>query len=420
MERNLDNIDFERVAKEERKTRHDVVAHLHVFAECCPKAGSIIHHGATSCYVKDNTELIVMRDGLDILIPKLARCISRLSSFADKHKHLPTLGYTHFQPAQLTTVGKRACLWAGDLLMDLHNFERLRNDMRFRGVKGTTGTQASFLDIFGGDHEKVEELDKRVTELAGFKSAFIVTGQIYSRKLDLEILSSLAGLGASVHKICTDIRLLASHKELEEPFEKDQVGSSAMPYKRNPMRCERCCGIARHLMALASNGLQTEAVQWLERTLDDSANRRISHAEAFLSADILLETLQNISEGLVVYPKVIEKRIRDELPFMISESIIVEMVKRGNDRQECHEAIRVLSQQSGNVVKLEGGVNDLIERIRGSHFFSPIHDIIEVMLNPKHYIGRAPQQVERFLQEEVSPSLLQYKEVLQGRKELAV
>jgi adenylosuccinate lyase len=277
---------------------------VHTFGHCCPTAAPIIHLGATSCFVGDNTDLIAIKEGLEICLPKIACCIDRLGKFAEKHKDLPTLGFTHFQPAQLTTVGKRCCLWINDLLMDLRNLERARLDLRFRGVKGTTGTQASFLALFEGNHEKVEQLDSMVTAMAGFSKTFIITGQTYTRKVDLDVLSTLGSLGASVHKICTDIRLLANQKEIEEPFETDQIGSSAMPYKRNPMRSERCCGLARHLMVLVADGQHTAAVQWLERSLDDSANRRISIAEAFLAADAILNTLQNISEGLVVYPKV--------------------------------------------------------------------------------------------------------------------
>ncbi|XP_065744504.1 adenylosuccinate lyase isoform X3 [Phocoena phocoena] len=333
MKSNLDNIDFKMAAEEEKQLRHDVMAHVHTFAHCCPRAAGIIHLGATSCYVGDNTDLIILRNAFDLLLPKLARVISRLADFAKERADLPTLGFTHFQPAQLTTVGKRCCLWIQDLCMDLQNLKRVRDDLRFRGVKGTTGTQASFLQLFEGDDQKVEQLDKMVTEKAGFKRAFIITGQTYTRKIDIEVLSVLAGLGASVHKICTDIRLLASLKELEEPFEKQQIGSSAMPYKRNPMRSERCCSLARHLMTLVMDPLQTASVQWFERTLDDSANRRMCLAEAFLTADTILNTLQNISEGLVVYPRVIERRIRQELPFMATENIIMAMVKAGGNRQ---------------------------------------------------------------------------------------
>ncbi|XP_012928050.1 adenylosuccinate lyase isoform X1 [Heterocephalus glaber] len=440
MKSNLDNIDFKMAAEEEKKLRHDVMAHVHTFGHCCPKAAGIIHLGATSCYVGDNTmrkqlknqpadtqleriqaqDLIILRNAFDLLLPKLARVISRLADFAKNHANLPTLGFTHYQPAQLTTVGKRCCLWIQDLCMDLQNLTRIRNDLRFRGVKGTTGTQASFLQLFEGDHDKVDQLDKMVTEKAGFKRAFIITGQTYTRKVDIEVLSVLASLGASVHKICTDIRLLANLKEMEEPFEKQQIGSSAMPYKRNPMRSERCCSLARHLMGLVMDPLQTASVQWFERTLDDSANRRICLAEAFLTADTILNTLQNISEGLVVYPKVIERRIRQELPFMATENIIMAMVKAGGSRQDCHEKIRVLSQQAATVVKQEGGDNDLIERIQGDAYFSPIHSQLEHLLDPSSFTGRAVQQVQRFLEEEVYPLLKPYASVMEVKVELSL
>ncbi|XP_033761443.1 adenylosuccinate lyase-like [Pecten maximus] len=418
MKANVENIDFERAALEEKRVRHDVMAHVHTFAACCPMAAPIIHLGATSAYVGDNTDLIVMRDGFDILLPKLARCIQRLTTFADDYKDLPCLAYTHLQPAQLTTVGKRACMWIQDLLMDVQNLETARNNLRFRGVKGTTGTQASFLALFKGNHEKVEELDKLVTEKAGFKTNFLICGQTYSRKVDVDCLNTLASLGASVHKICTDIRLLASFKELEEPFEKEQIGSSAMPYKRNPMRSERCCALARHLMCLVQDPLMTASVQWMERTLDDSANRRVCLAEAFLTADIVLSTLQNISEGIVVYPKVIEKRVRQELPFMATEDVIIAMVNAGGNRQECHEQIRVLSQEAGMVVKQEGGENDLVERLKKSAYFAPVRDSLDELLEPKKFIGRAPQQVTRFIQEEVSPSIKIYTDRMNVTSEL--
>uniref|UniRef100_A0A8C9DEU3 Adenylosuccinate lyase n=1 Tax=Prolemur simus TaxID=1328070 RepID=A0A8C9DEU3_PROSS len=405
MESNLDNIDFKMAAEEEKQLRHDVMAHVHTFGHCCPKAAGIIHLGATSCYVGDNT---------------LARVISRLANFAKERADLPTLGFTHFQPAQLTTVGKRCCLWIQDLCIDLENLKRVRDDLRFRGVKGTTGTQASFLQLFEGDDQKVEQLDKMVTEKAGFKRRFIITGQTYTRKVDIEVLSVLASLGASVHKICTDIRLLANLKEMEEPFEKQQIGSSAMPYKRNPMRSERCCSLARHLMTLVMNPLQTASVQWFERTLDDSANRRICLAEAFLTADTILNTLQNISEGLVVYPKVIERHIRQELPFMATENIIMAMVKAGGSRQDCHERIRVLSQQAAAVVKQEGGDNDLIERIKADAYFSPIHSHLDHLLDPSSFTGRASQQVQRFLEEEVFPLLKPYEKVMKVKAELCL
>ncbi|XP_065826812.1 adenylosuccinate lyase-like [Oscarella lobularis] len=408
MEAHVDAIDYEMAAAEERKRRHDVMAHVHTFGSSCPKAAPIIHLGATSCYVTDNTDLIVLRDAFDILLPKLARCIDRLATFARTHKALPTLGYTHFQPAQLTTVGKRACLWLSDLLMDLRNVTRARDDLRFRGVKGTTGTQASFLELFDGDDDKVIELDRKVTALAGFRKSYSVTGQTYSRKVDYEVLAALAGLGSTIHKICSDIRLLASLKEIEEPFEASQIGSSAMAYKRNPMRCERCCSLSRHLMVLASDPLHTASVQWFERTLDDSANRRICLPEAFLTADGLVNTMQNVLEGLVVYPKVIEQHVNAELPFMATENVLMAMVKAGADRQECHEKIRVLSQESARQVKEFGKGNDLVERIRQSEYFRPIHDELKRLLDPSTFIGRAPKQVESFLDEEVVPAIAAY------------
>ena len=373
LEAHVEDIDYELAAREEKKRRHDVMAHVHTFGACCPEAAPIIHLGATSCYVGDNADLICLRDGLDLLLPVLARVIHRLSRFAGEHRSLPTLGFTHYQPAQLTTVGKRATLWIQDLLFDLRNLERSRADLRFRGVKGTTGTQASFLALFDGDHGKVEQLDKLVTEAFGFERTYAVTGQTYSRKVDCDILSALGSLGATVHKIATDIRLLANLKEVEEPFAKDQIGSSAMAYKRNPMRSERCCSLARHLMTLVSNAQQTAAVQWMERTLDDSANRRITLGEGFLTADSVLAILQNVAEGLVVYPQVIARRVRSELPFMATENVIMAMVKAGGDRQICHEQIRVLSQEAAAVVKQEGGDNDLIDRIRASEYFAPVH-----------------------------------------------
>ena len=311
MEANVENIDFEEALQEEKKTRHDVMAHVHEFSSKCPNAAAIIHLGATSCFVGDNTDLICIRDAFEIILVKLARCISRFSNFAQEYKSLPTLGFTHMQPAQLVTVGKRATLWINELLIALNSLEFVKNNLRFRGCKGTTGTQASFLQLFEGNEEKVKKLDKLVTEKAGFKKSYPVTGQTYPRIIDAQVLSALSLLGDAVHKICTDIRLLANRKEVEEPFESTQIGSSAMPYKRNPMRSERCCSLARHLIALVIDAHNTASTQWLERTLDDSANRRISIPEAFLTADIILNTLQNISEGLVVYPAVINKHIQE-------------------------------------------------------------------------------------------------------------
>jgi len=420
MESQVDNVDIKAAEEEEKKTKHDVMAHVHVFATQCPLASPIIHLGATSCYVGDNADLIIIRDALNILLPKIAQSILKLSKFAEEFKSLPTLGFTHLQAAQLTTVGKRACLWIQDLLMDERAISAVRDNMKFRGVKGTTGTQASFLQLFEGNHEKVKKLDRLVTQMAGFDQAFIVCGQTYTRKLDVECVNALGSLAASIHKMCTDIRLLASRKELEEPFEKSQIGSSAMPYKRNPMRSERCCSLARHLMTLVANPLHTAANQWMERTLDDSANRRITLAEAFLTADALLQTLQNISQGLVVYPRVIERYIQQELPFMATENVIVAMVKAGGDRQECHERIRVLSQEAGDVVKKQGKDNDLVQRISNCPYFQPVHDQLEALLSPSTFIGRAPEQVEEFLREEVQPVLSKYPNLVSSNVELKV
>ncbi|KAJ2654607.1 adenylosuccinase ade13 [Coemansia sp. RSA 1200] len=416
MKSNVDNIDYEVANQEEKKRRHDVMAHVHAFGLVAPEAAGIIHLGATSCFVTDNADLIIFRDAMDLLIGKLVCVISDLAQFAVKHKDLPTLGFTHFQPAQLTTVGKRATLWIQELLWDLRNMKRARDDLGFRGVKGTTGTQASFLALFAGDHDKVEQLDQLVTELSGFTTCYPVCGQTYSRKIDVDFLSPLASFGATAHRIATDIRLLANLKEIEEPFEKDQIGSSAMAYKRNPMRCERICSLSRHLMVLIGDVLQTASVQWLERTLDDSANRRISIPEACLTADIVLTTMQNVVEGLVVYPKVIERRIRSELPFMATENFIMAMVTKGGDRQECHEQIRVLSHQAAAVVKQEGGDNDLIDRVRACEYFAPIKDDLDELLNPATFIGRAPQQVENFVANHVAPALAPYSAAIAAKK----
>lgn len=404
--------EIQDAAVEEAKVRHDVMAHVHVFGETCPLAAGIIHLGATSCFVTDNADLIFLRDAYDVLIPKLVNVIDRLSKFALEYKDLPVLGWTHFQPAQLTTVGKRATLWLQELLWDLRNMVRARNDIGLRGVKGTTGTQASFLSLFHGDHDKVEELDKRVVELLGFDIVYPVTGQTYSRKIDIDVLSPLASFGATAHKFATDIRLLANLKEIEEPFEKFQIGSSAMAYKRNPMRCERVCSLARHLGGLFNDAVQTASVQWFERTLDDSAIRRISLPSAFLTVDILLSTMLNITSGLVVYPKVIERRINSELPFMATENIIMAMVEKGGSRQDCHEEIRVLSHQASAVVKQEGGDNDLIERIKSTEYFKPIWNDLDTLLDPKTFVGRAPQQTEKFVKNDVANALKPFEKYI--------
>ena len=414
MKQHLEITDEEIAAAsvEEAKVRHDVMAHVHVFGQTCPAAAGIIHLGATSCYVTDNADLIFLRDAFDVLIPKLVNVIDRLSKFAIEYKDLPVLGWTHFQPAQLTTLGKRATLWIQELLWDLRNFVRARNDLGLRGVKGTTGTQASFLSLFRGDHDKVEDLDQTVVNLLGFEHVYPVTGQTYSRKIDIDVLSPLASLGATTHKFATDIRLLANLKEIEEPFEKSQIGSSAMAYKRNPMRCERVCSLSRHLGGLLNDAIQTASVQWFERTLDDSAIRRISLPSAFLTVDILLSTMINITSGLVVYPKVISRRINAELPFMATENIIMAMVEKGASRQECHEEIRVLSHQASDVVKQEGGDNDLIERIKNTKYFEPIWAELDTLLEPSTFVGRAPQQTEKFIKMDVTEALAPFKDMI--------
>lgn len=421
MKQNIENIDFEKAKQEEKRLRHDVMAHVETFAAAAPKAAPIIHLGATSCYVGDNADLIAIRDGFSILLKKLANTIGKLGKFCDNFKDLPCLGYTHLQPAQLTTVGKRASLWLQDLVIDLENFERTKSNLKFRGVKGTTGTQASFLELFNNDHNKVKELDKMVTELAGFESSFMLCGQTYTRKLDCDVLSVLASFGSSAHKICTDLRILASFKELEEPFESEQIGSSAMPYKRNPMRSERCCSLARHLMTLIGNALQTHAVQWMERSLDDSANRRIALPEAFLTADTCLNILQNIFEGMIVYPEVIKSRIYQELPFMVTENILMEMVnKHSANRQEGHKRIRDLSQIASSHVKQEGKQNNLLELLSNDEYFKPISGRLNEMLDSKQYTGRAEQQVTEYLEIVVKPILERYKADLNGKSELSV
>ncbi|ODV92775.1 hypothetical protein CANCADRAFT_30826 [Tortispora caseinolytica NRRL Y-17796] len=410
----VDITDEEIVAaeKQEAIVRHDVMSHVHVYGVSAPAAAGIIHLGATSCFVTDNADLIFLRQGYDILLPKLATVIERLSQFALQYKDMPVLGWTHFQPAQLTTVGKRATLWIQELLWDLRNLSRARDDLGLRGVKGTTGTQASFLALFHGDHDKVEKLDQRVTELCGFSKVYPVSGQTYSRKIDIDVLTPLASMGASTHKLATDLRLLANLKEIEEPFEKSQIGSSAMAYKRNPMRSERVCSLSRHLHSLLQDALSTASVQWFERTLDDSAIRRVSLPSAFLTADIVLTTLINITSGLVVYPKVIERRINAELPFMATENIIMAMVSKGGDRQECHEQIRVLSHQAARVVKEEGGDNDLIERIKKTAYFEPIWAELEHLLDARTFVGRAPEQTAKFVATDVAEALKPYEDVI--------
>ena len=404
--------DFEVAAAEEKKRRHDVMAHVHAFGLAAPAAASIIHWGATSCYCTDNADLIFLRDGLALLLPKLATCIKKLSAFAERYKALPCLGYTHLQPAQLVTVGKRACLWIQDLLMDLRNISGAKDVLKFRGVKGTTGTQASFLQMFNNDHDKVEELDQLVTKKAGFVDAYMITSQTYSRKVDLDVSNALASFGATCQRIAGDIRHLAHWKEIEEPFEADQIGSSAMAYKRNPMRSERMCSLGRKLAELNAAASATYAAQWMERTLDDSAIRRIDIPEMFLIADALLIIMDNVFSGLVVYPAVIQRRIDEELPFMATENFIMKMVAKGASRQAAHERIRVLSQQAADVVKKEGKDNDLIARIRRDPFFAPIGGELDQLMDPSTFIGRAPQQVENFMRTEVMYALRPYEHAM--------
>ncbi|MBI2037554.1 MAG: adenylosuccinate lyase [Candidatus Magasanikbacteria bacterium] len=414
------HINYPLAARLEKEKKHDVVAHAGAFGADCPNAQAIIHYGATSCEVTDNADLIIMREALDLICVSIAKVINRLSRFAVQYSSLPTLGYTHFQAAQLTTVGKRACMWLQDLVMDLAELERLRAGLRFRGAKGTTGTQASFLEIFDGNHKKVEELESRFAAAFGFNHIFAITGQTYTRKQDSVVFHALASLGATIHKMATDLRLLAHEKEIEEPFDKDQVGSSAMAYKRNPMRCERACGLAELLMKYGGVGVHIHADQWMERTLDDSAIRRIAIAEAFLLADAILMIMQNVCEGLVVYPKVIARNIREELPFMATENFIVAMVKKGGDRGKVHERIRVHSQAAARRVKEEGLDNNLIDLIRVDSYFSPIHDELDELMNPITFIGRAAEQVDQFLETQVNPALKPYHQCLGGAAQLNV
>ncbi|KAI0197039.1 L-Aspartase-like protein [Xylaria flabelliformis] len=388
--------DFEIARIEEKKRRHDVMAHVHAFGIVAPAAAGIIHYGATSCFVTDNAELIIMRDALDILLNRLAKVIWNLSSFAMKWKEEPTLAYTHLQPAQLITVGKRAAQWIQDLMFDLKAIEQVRSDLKFRGAQGTTGTQASFLEIFQGDASKCDQLNALLCTKLGFPSCYDISTQTYTRKVDLVIANAVAGLGATAQKMCGDIRHLANWKEIEEPFEQNQIGSSAMAYKRNPMRSERVYSLARELMSKPANFANTLSDQWAERTLDDSAIRRMDIPDMFLLAEAILLGLDNITDGLVVYPKRIQSRVQEELPFMITESIIMKLVAKGASRQEAHEEIRVLSHQAGAVVKNEGKPNDLVSRIKSTEFFKPIWGELDGMLDPKLYTGRSVDIVEKY------------------------
>ena len=408
LEARVEDIDYDRAAQWEKKLRHDVMAHVHTYGELCPKAMPIIHLGATSCYVGDNTDVILMREGLELVREKVVRVLAHLAGFADKYKALPTLGFTHFQAAQLVTVGKRATLWMNELLMDLEEIDHRISTLALLGSKGTTGTQASFLELFEGDHEKVKLLEEKIAREMGFTAVVPVSGQTYSRKLDYNVVSTLAGVAQSASKFATDLRLLCHLKEVEEPFEKNQIGSSAMPYKRNPMRCERICALARYVMVDVGNPAVTAAAQWFERTLDDSANKRLSVPEAFLAVDAILNIWANVAAGLVVHPKVIEKHVLEELPFMASENILMDAVKRGGDRQALHERIRVLSQEAGYSVKELGLPNDLIERMAADPAFGMTREELSAHLDPAAYIGRCPEQVEEFLAGEVAPVLEKY------------
>ncbi|QSX06516.1 adenylosuccinate lyase [Sedimentibacter sp. zth1] len=420
MKSNIDNIDYELAAKKEKEFRHDVMAHVHAFGTICPKAMPIIHLGATSCFVGDNTDVIIMREALILTKKKLINLINVLSEFCLKYKDIPTLGFTHFQPAQLTTVGKRASLWLQDLYMDYEQLEFCLSNIKLRGTKGTTGTQASYMNLFDNDSEKVKKLDKIVAKKLGFEESFYLTGQTYSRKLDSIVANMLSGIAQSLHKATNDIRILQSLKEIEEPFEKSQIGSSAMAYKRNPMRSERIASLARFIISNTSNMANTASVQWLERTLDDSANRRLSIPQGFLACDAILGIAINIFNGMVVNEKVIEKHVLEELPFMATENVIMECVKKGGNRQELHEEIRELSMLSGEQVKKFGKQNDLIERMANSNIISLSVEEINNVINPKKFVGRAPEQVTDFYYDIIKPLLEENKNMLGINVELNV
>lgn len=418
---NADDINYEVAQEREKLVRHDVMSHVYAYGVQCPNAKGIIHLGATSCYVGDNTDIIIMTEGLQLIRNKLITVIRNLSKFADEYKALPTLAFTHFQPAQPTTVGKRATLWLQELLMDLEDVEYQISKAKLLGSKGTTGTQASFLELFDGDHAKCKELDKKIAEKMGYQACFPVSGQTYSRKLDSQFLNVLAGIAQSASKFSNDIRLLQHLKEVEEPFEKNQIGSSAMAYKRNPMRSERIGSLSRYVMCDVLNGYFTTATQWFERTLDDSANKRLSVPEAFLAVDGILSLYANVADGLVVYPKVIEQRLRKELPFMATENIMMDAVKkRGADRQQLHEKIRVHSMAASKVIKEEGGENDLLERIANDDAFGVTLEELENILQPEKYTGRAKEQTEDFLNEFVKPVLDRYQDIESDKPEINV
>lgn len=402
----LDDIDFARAAEHERRLRHDVMAHIHTLGEVAPNSRDIVHLGATSCYVTDNTDLLLMRESLQLLASRLAGVIDALAGFARTWRGEPTLGFTHFQPAQLTTIGKRACLWNHDFLLDLHELEHRLAQLKFRGAKGTTGTQASFLTLFRGDHVKVRRLDQLVAEKMGFRETYPVTGQTYSRKIDSQVLDCLAGIGQSAHKWGTDLRLLAHRQEIDEPFEAEQVGSSAMAYKRNPMRAERMCSIARFLCGLPAVASATTSTQWLERTLDDSATRRLTVPQAFLAADAVLKLAANLATGLIVNTQVVQREVRNYLPYLATEPLLMAAVRQGGDRQELHERIRLHSQAVTARIK-DGGSNDLLDRLKADPAFQ--HLDFDSILDPQAFVGRSPEQVDEFLGEYISPTLDRYR-----------
>ena len=403
-----EDINYDEAEAREKLVRHDVMSHVYAYGLQCPKAAGIIHLGATSCYVGDNTDILILRDAMELVLRKCAQVLRNLSAFAEKYKDLPCLAYTHLQPAQLTTVGKRATLWMNELLMDMENLEFQLSQLALRGAKGTTGTQASFMELFQGDEGKVKALEKRIAEQMGFEKSVPVSGQTYSRKIDAYVLGALSGVAQSACKFANDLRILQSFEEMEEPFEKNQIGSSAMPYKRNPMRSERICALARYVIQDAVNPAMTAAAQWFERTLDDSANKRIAVSEAFLAVDAILEIYINVTAGLVVYDRVVRRRVMEKLPFMATENIMMEAVKRGGNRQELHEALREHSHATARKIKLEGGQNDLLDRIVDDPLFPLTREEIEAQMAPEKYVGRAPGQVTEFLANEVAVILARY------------
>jgi adenylosuccinate lyase len=412
LEAHATDVDLEAAARYERELRHDVMAHVRAWGDQCPKARGIIHLGATSCDITDNADLILMREGLKLLRRQVVNVVAELRRFALEWRSLPALGFTHFQPAQATTVGKRACLWLQDLVHDVEDLEHAEQCLRFRGIKGATGTQASFLELFGGDHGKVRELERRVTRAMGFERVFAVTGQTYPRQLDFRVTQTLSSLAQSAHKFATDLRLLASRRELEEPFEERQVGSSSMPWKRNPMRCERICALSRFVISLLDNTAHTAANQWLERTLDDSANRRLALAEMFLATDAILNLYLNVARGLVVHPQVVRRNLMEELPFLASEHLLMEAVKAGGDRQLVHEALRVHAREAARVIQEEGGANTLRERLAGDPAFRALAPKLDQLLDPARFVGRAPEQVQEFVEAEVEPLLRRHSDLL--------